>query len=201
MSINADLLENAQLEISDLCEKVGFRMELIPTFKNLAIDPPRGTTLWASDYASLLLWPIQKIGAEELQLAAEQGQSYFDELLGVKEAQVNGRVVDGYLILALPTAPTKDLQVMIRELELSFRVCRKHIIWPSPSEDLNQPVASNATWARIADVTVLGLPVADTAGSADVYWPRLDKEAERLWRELEGVNPATLARQDGGEDL
>jgi hypothetical protein len=201
MSIDTILLEKARSEIDDLCGKVGFHIEQLPKFKNLNIEPPPGTTLWVSDYAAVLLWPIDKTSAGPLQIAAEQGQSYFDELLVTKEGAANGRVVDGYLLLALPSAPTNDVQPTIRRLELSSQICRKHILWPKGPEELHQPAVPTSMWARIADVTVLGLPDANTAGSADVYWPQLDKEAEKLWRELENGNPVVIAQQDGGEDL
>lgn len=194
-----DLLESARAEIGDLCRKVGLEGELLPKFDESAAKPPAGAMLWASAYAAALFWPVSAADVDILRIAADEGQQYFDELITVKERNTHGRVIDGYLILGLPSAPSDDVQSVVMELELSSQVCRKHVVWPKPADAVDALSTESGKWRRIADVTVLGLPDADTAGAPEVYWPPLDDEAEELWHELENGNPVAIAQQHGGE--
>lgn len=198
MSIDTYLLESALTEISDLCRKVGLEGEPLPKLDELAVEPPAGATLWTSTYAAVLFWPVSAADIEILRMAADQGQQYFDELITVRERSAHGRVIDGYLILGLPLVPADDVQSVIRQLELSSQVCRKHVVWPKPIV-VSDSTANPSKWTRIPDVTVIGLPDADQAGVAEVYWPPLDDEAGELWRELESGNPVAIAQQHGGE--
>lgn len=194
-----DLLESALAEIGDLCRKVGLESEPLPKFNESVAKPPAGATLWASAYATALFWPVSSADVEILRTAADEGQQYFDELITIKERKTHGRVIDGYLILGLPSVPADDVQSAIMGLELSSQVCRKHVVWPKPEDDVGDSFTESGKWRRIADVTVLGLPDADTAGAPEVYWPPLDAEAEELWHELENGNPVAIAQQHGGE--
>src|SRR5712691_9260455 len=131
MSIHAPLLEAARSEIDVLCRKVGLQAEALAASANAAVQPPSGAALWANGYACVLLWPVHEAGAQALQTAADQGQGWFDAVLATREANASGRVVDGYLVLALPAEPTEDLQEDVRKIELSSQICRKHLIWPT----------------------------------------------------------------------
>jgi hypothetical protein len=97
------------------------------------------------------------------------------------------------LVLALPAAPAPEADEEIRKVELSARICRKHLVWPSSSEALAKGAGP---WARVADVTMLGLPDAITAAGDGLYWPEINLEAEALWKELQNKGAPSVAQAD-----
>jgi hypothetical protein len=188
-------LEAARHELDELCTKVHIELlRELPQFE-FSVQPPAGTTLWVSPYAWVLLWPCTSGDQAHLEQEASLGQAWFDDVLSHAERRASGRPIDGYLVVALPEAPSADASEFVRRIELSTEVCRKHLIWPGASEDA--PPGSSQ-WLRIADVTVLGFPGEAVAPSHEMQWPELDDEAEGLWRELNSIGvPETIIRHGG----
>jgi hypothetical protein len=184
-------LARARDQLNVLCIKVGLiQGQEIPTAEGLA-PPPEGTELWSSDYAKLLFWPCGASDVDSIEESARQGQAWFDEVLVESEQSARGRPIDGYLVLALPNPPGDDAREDVRRLELSAQVCRKHLIWPAQPADAGY---EPGLWRRVADVTVVGLPDAEDAPGAELYWPELDKDAQTLWDRLaeQGVAPTVI---------
>lgn len=183
----------ATMQLDMLCSRVGlkFAKELPATQSGLTLPP--GAALWSSSYAYLLLWPLQGIEPVAIARGASEAEGWFDEVLSSFEAGHSGRPIDGYLVLALPQPPQDDAKDDIRRLELSARICRKHLIWPAEAtnvQSLSEP------WCRVADVTVLGLPDAETAATDELYWPKLDSEAEAVWGDLKHLGAPETAQKD-----
>ncbi len=187
-------LAEAYRALDPLCEKVGLN-RIIDLLEPTSVRaPPVGTALWTSSYAQLLLWPCPSSQTEAVQQSARAGQDWFDEVLLKAEERLNGRPVDGYLVLALPTAPAAEAREDIRQLELSAQVCRKHLIWP----EVNIGAApTEHIWSRVADVTVLGLPDTLRTSGAELLWPEIDSEAQALWNEVATDGASATALRDG----
>ena len=184
---NLPAIEDAQAEIEDLAAKVGFVRESLPHIED-AKQPPTGTAYWTSDYARVLLWPLSSSDASSLEDSMLEGEGWLDAALHGDERDVAGRILDGYLVLAMPSAPPKDAYDEIRRIELSSRICRKHLIWP----DGAMGEGEIQRWTRIADVTVLGLPATNVqAPTGELQWPELEPEAQEVWR---------CVSQSGGKD-
>lgn len=187
-------LASAYAEVDLLCTNVGLkRLAQLPEFDHVAAAPD-GVALWASTYARLLLWPCAANDMAAVDAAADVGQRWFDEVLVAGERHAGGHPIDGYLVLALPEPPEEEAREDVRRLELSSQVCRKHLIWPSKAED---PDHETVPWRRVADVTVLGLPLAEVIPGAELQWPPIDTEAKALWEELDaiGVSAALLGEE------
>lgn len=153
---------------------------------------PSDVVLWSGSYAKLLLWPVKSVTIDEILLAVELGEGWLDAAL--TETERRSKIhLDGYLVLALPSAPDPSAKKLVRKFELSSRLCRKHFVWPEAVDD---SAASAERWLRIADVTVLGLPEAVTAAGETPYWPEMGDEAEGLWRDLQKNGPAKQAQSD-----
>lgn len=150
---------------------------------------PEGINLWSGDYASVLLWPVLSDDGAAFDLALRDGESWFADYLNGAESQRGARVIDGYLLLQLPASPENTLLPRIREAELSFKVCRKHVVWPYAG-DLTEP-------PRLDAVTVLAVPKGVTAASGEVRWPVLDQELTSLWDRIQDVGPAAVAKAEG----
>jgi len=175
-----------------LCARVAMsRQPQLPSLANVA-ELPAGTALWSSTYARLLLWPVSSNQSEVIARAADEGEGWLDALLSQAEGALTAPV-DGYLVLALPSAPEREADEEIRKLELSARICRKHLIWPSPADAL---AAGAGPWARVADITILGLPDAVTASGDAVYWPEMSEAAEGLLRALQEKGAPAVAQLD-----
>jgi hypothetical protein len=149
--------------------------------------------LWSSSYAHLLLWPLISIEPSAIEQGASVAQGWFDEVLARFESSDPGRPVDGYLVLALPRPPEENAKDEIRRLELSSQICRKHLIWPAVAAE-DEELAE--AWCRVADVTVLGLPDAETAAAAELYWPDIDREAQAVWDDLVVLGAPATAQKD-----
>lgn len=174
--------------LEPLCEKVSLRRTALTATGDTAL--PHGAALWSSSYARLLLWPIDATENRRIAHAALAGEQEVDRLLTSAEESAGHPSIDGYLVLALAEAPSEDSRELIRELELSSRICRKHCIWPARSAEADAPADG---WWRIADVTVLGLPDGQTTAEGG-FWPKLDPEAQAIWNEIQ---PAA----DGGAEV
>lgn len=175
-----------------LCARVAMaRRPQMPRLLDVA-EPPIGAALWGSSYAQLLLWPVSSNESEAIARATDEGEGWLDALLSQDELSP-AIPLDGYLVLALPAAPCPEADEEIRKVELSARICRKHLVWPSSAEAL----ASGASaWARVADVTMLGLPDALTAGADALYWPEIGAYAEALWQEIQEKGPHSVVQAD-----
>jgi hypothetical protein len=184
--------ESARSVLAQLCDKVQLHPVALPNVFAAGVRPPEQSALWASDYACVLFWPISTTDGAAVHTAVLTAQGWFDEVLSAQERVRDGRTVDGYLVFALPAEPSPDLKAEIRHIELSPQVCRKHLIWPRGQAD-GDP---GAPWARIADVTVLGLPEAVTATHGELDWPDLDKEAAEVWADISSLGPAAAAEAD-----
>jgi hypothetical protein len=190
-SVSSGNVEQAQAQLDGLCCKVGLRFtEGLPESKS-GIVAPRGTALWSSSYAYLLLWPLASTEPSAIRHGASEAEGWFDEVLERLEASSLERAIDGYLVLALPQAPADDAREEVRRIELSSQICRKHLIWPGAAGEEDADV-----WRRIADVTVLGLPDAETAAAAELFWPDLDKEAQAIWDDLVILGALAVAQKD-----
>jgi hypothetical protein len=182
VSEQAPTLNGAREQLNTLCVAVGLtQVDSLPTVDHQDA-PPAGATLWQSAYANVLLWPCEANCLDDIIGAAERGQGWFDQVLSSEEAQRNGRVVDGYLVLALSQRPPTETRDDIRRLELSSLICRKHLIWPSTLDDQDHVPG---LWRRVADVTVVGLPAVDVQATGDLYWPELDEDAKSQLDELQ----------------
>ncbi|PRA51907.1 hypothetical protein [Brucella pituitosa] len=184
-------LNLAVAQLDELCAKVGLQQAGLPVAAG-EYAVPAGTTLWTSRYARLVLWPCGSSDATGVTAAAREGQGWFDEILVRGEAQSRGPI-DGYLVLALPSAPTADASEDARRLELSSQVCRKHLIWPAGEADIEE---NAGTWLRVADVTVVGLPDTMPSGGGELVWPKIDSEAQAVWDDLAALGMSATLLQD-----
>jgi hypothetical protein len=179
-------------QLEPLCTKVAMaRQPQLPRLAQVA-EPPAGAALWSGGYARLLLWPVAANQGDAIERAAEEGEGWLDALLAQIETS-SAAPLDGYLVLALPAVPAPEADDEIRKVELSARICRKHLVWPSSAEAL---AAGAGPWARIADVTALGLPDAATAAGDMIYWPEIGDVADALWLELQEKGASAVAQAD-----
>ncbi|TIM41239.1 MAG: hypothetical protein E5Y55_25590 [Mesorhizobium sp.] len=178
--------------LEPLCAKVAMaRQAQLPGLAEVA-KPPAGTALWSGGYARLLLWPVAANQSDVIARAADEGEGWLDALLAQTET-LSTAPLDGYLVLALPAPPAPETDEEIRKVELSSRICRKHLVWPSSTKAL---AAGAEPWARIADITALGLPDAATAASDTLYWPDIGDAADALWLELQEKGAPAVAQAD-----
>ena len=179
-------------ELEPLCAKVAMARQVqLPGLAEVA-PPPAGAALWSSGYARLLLWPVATNRSDMIARAADEGEGWLDALLAQAETSPTAPL-DGYLVLALPAAPAPEANEEIRKVELSARICRKHLVWPSSAEALAEGAGA---WARLADITALGLPEAATAAGDTLFWPEIGHAADALWLELQEKGAPAVARAD-----
>lgn len=178
--------------LDPLCRKVGLEPADLPAGKQIVAAPP-STALWSSSYAHLLLWPVDDAAPQHIVACANQAEGWFEQYLSQQEVNSGGRPIDGYLVLALPQFPQAGSSDEIRKLELSARICRKHMIWPSKELAEGE---TERSWCRIADVTVLGLPDAAMAGASELYWPKIDGEAQQVYSDLALLGAPATAQRD-----
>lgn len=187
MAFDANLLKGARQRIEERCAKVGLAAEGLE-----GASVASQASFWVAPYACVLLWPVETEAS--LLSEANRAESVFHDVLSARERPRGDRPIDGYLILLLATAPSDDIDDMVRELELSPQICRKHVVWPL--EEANE---AGAIWSRLEAVTVLGLPEAQTEGGIDVAWPELEGPADELWQELDGKSAVRVARRHGAQ--
>lgn len=168
-------IKDAQLTLDVLCSKVKLGRDKFPVVE-AAIAVPKDACLWTGEYACLLLWPLVGQTSESIKESVNQAQDYFDEILIAKEGA--SASYDGYLVLALESQPIGEMDVILREFELSTSVCRKNAIWPVLGN------TKESGWSRIADVTVLGLPEMSVVSEERLSWPVVDEDVRRLWQEI-----------------
>lgn len=171
-------------ELDRRCERV----KLTRVDTNQA-DLVSGARIWTGSYAAVLLWPALAKDVQTLESAAKAGEAWLAEFLLSVETARSARVIDGYLLLLLAAKPSEDLLEQVRELELSFRVCRKHVIWPLDSDTTQRP--------RLDAVTVLALPDGVTAASGEVRWPELEPSESELWDRIHSTGGAATAQAEG----
>lgn len=147
------------------------RVDPYPTLGGAGTLPP-GAALWAASYAHVLLWPVAVSSVTNLLGAAEEGQNWFDLWLSAEELRLPG-LVDGYLVLMLPTPPDADLRTHLARIESDPRVCRKHVIWPGAGG------SSLNGWSRVGRITLLGLPPSPGHG-APAEPPSLTKDQQSV---------------------
>lgn len=175
-----------------LCLRVAMARHVqLPRLTAVA-EPPPGAALWSSNYAQLVLWPVASNEGEIIARATDEGEGWLDALLSQAERSP-AMPLDGYLVLALPAAPALEADEDIRKVELSASICRKHLVWPSSAEAL---ATGAEPWARVADVTMLGLPDATTAAGDGLYWPEIGDSAKALWQELQDKGAPSVAKAD-----
>ncbi|MCD5969938.1 hypothetical protein [Pseudomonas quasicaspiana] len=171
-------IQEAQSILNSLCEKVKLHRALTLPTSELRVRIPSEAAIWEADYACLLLWPLESSDLDTIKISFDCAQEYFDEILVMREER--GFNCDGYLVLALPSAPDNVADELIRDIELSTSVCRKNAIWPN-----TDPATSvSAPWQRIGDVTVLGLPGTSTPSVDHFYWPDIEDDVKLLWKEI-----------------
>ncbi len=143
---DAPLLAPSIPMFDELAVAVGFRR-----LEKLSADAPEflAMEVWESDFAIVALVRVSKTDLECLSETFNRATRWLSHVLEMEETR--GRLIDGYLLLALPRKPEKDLLVRVREIERDTSICRKHILWPG--DDHSWSTSLNA-------VTTLGLPPA-----------------------------------------
>jgi hypothetical protein len=134
---------------------------------------PHDAAVWRSAFALLAVCRVPDATRGALEEIRDITKRWVGETLRVE--QQRGRLMDGYLILALYSPPEDADQSLVQRIATSTDVCRKYVIWPH----------HDGSWDRqLSRVTTLGLPplqpVVPTSGEIDL--PRV---AERA---LESVN-------------
>ena len=169
-------------ELDRRCEQVALR-------KAEASGAPGEFDLWIGAYAGVLLWPVGEPLEARFDEALSAGESWFADYLSKAETVRGARVIDGYLLLYLTTVPTDGLRKRIREAELSFKVCRKHVVWPAEADPTQRP--------RLDAVTVLAVPEGITAASGEARWPVMTPDQTSLWDEIQGVDSGSSHASEG----
>ncbi|MGY2049101.1 hypothetical protein [Methylobacterium sp. JK268] len=170
-----------------LCDEVGLRrLAALPASERTRAAPPADAAMWSGSYAMVVLWPVG--AADALATAAADGQAWLDAVLSAAEG---GKLpIDGYLVLALPGRPgTAEGDGLVRRLEASTHVCRKHVIWPDGGSTLG--------WRGLVAVSALGFPAAPAARVV-TQGPGLDPEVAALWARIQAHGHAKAAAEDGG---
>ncbi len=186
-------VESASMQVTELAEKVGFAVADLPQDFAPNGGYPSGCHLWVSNYACMLLWPVGTDTVQDLREASALGEDVVSQIL-LQEERVPP---DGYLILAVPSEPVADALETVRDLELSSRVCRKHVVWPEVEVGVGE---AERRWKRLQYVTALGLPTPPTVPTKEAYWPKLDKAGSDLWAEIEKDKPTVVAQRHQRSD-
>jgi len=151
------------------------------------ITPPSGGQLWVSPYALMMMWPMPN-NIKSFRHEVEIAEAWLDLALQAMEekATASGTAIDGYLIVALQSAPTTDIEPQIRHLELSPNICRKNVVWPD----------GNGGFVQLDRVAVLS-PRSFVEGAAAGDWPKLDgSETKLLERFISEGGPLPVATAD-----
>lgn len=167
---------SAQLALDTLCRKVSLQREIAPEIDGIG-KLPEGSAFWSSNYACLLLFPVMDCSLSGFQESAAMALDFLDGVLSERER--HNKHADGYLVLALKSKPEDELDIAVRALELSTNICRKNTIWPKSGD-------TPASWDRISDISVLGLPDMTAESSEMLTWPIMSEEIKALWLEIGG---------------
>lgn len=162
-----ELLSNLVQHVTALGSSVGFAPEG-PAAPVEETNPPGETLIWTSSFAVVALVPVFGLISEALRSTAHDAQEWLWRRITLEEEKA--RFLDGYLLLALPTAPIDALRGEVREIELETSVCRKHVIWPDADGGWTQKL-----WA----VTCLGLPEIQHSIPTGLIIPTLPAAATR----------------------
>lgn len=102
-------------------------------------------TTWRSPFATLLVVPVESVEATLSRVTAA-GEAWLRDHIDAEEMQ--GRLVDGYLLIAAPRRPSGAAASAVDEVEQNPYTCRKHVLWPEDD-----------SWrGRLLRVTTLSLP-------------------------------------------
>jgi hypothetical protein len=174
--------------IDDFAVAVDFRRGTIEHFGN-APEVPDASHLWTSEYAQILA-VYSHLTEFDIRQNVRNGQEWLDVLCMNREQEF-GNVVDAYLVILLNEEPSKQLQGIVREIELDPTACRKHFVWPSNAED------QELRWSRIFRITVLGLPPSpESSGMTNT--PKLhDRTQIEVLDDIKNLKPANAARKHG----
>lgn len=157
-------------ELDALAAATGFRKEIAP---EIGVPMPPDLKLWTSEFALLALVRIAKTESESLDQVFLDSSEWMSRALKIEEKK--GRLIDGYLLLAMPSKPDATLLAEVRRVESDTSVCRKHVLWPEQDQ----------SWGpTLYAVTTLGLPSATSMGST-VTEPELPLAAKRALQERE----------------
>ena len=128
---------------TELAASVGFEPMEAP---QMELANSEGAEFWRNEFALLVLADV-----ESTSEALKQSLHVCSDIIAryLTQQQGNRRLIDGYLLLLMPTKPDEALRPVVQQIELNTSVCRKHVIWPD--EDGNWSSA-------LGTVTTLGLP-------------------------------------------
>jgi hypothetical protein len=173
--------------LDEACGRVALRRL---NASELETPPPVAMSVWLGTYAAVVLCPVISDSAEGLRRAEAEAEAWIAELLDKYESAGHRRVIDGYLVLAVPNEPANSVADEVRRIELSSQVCRKHVIWPASSTDSEGDRGSG--WRRLDAVTAIALPQGVTAATGPV-WPELTEKAGALWQKISEFGPVAAA--------
>lgn len=131
-------------ELADMSAGLGFVVADSPELVGEEELLARAWT-WRSPFATLLVVPVDSLEAT-LSRATAAGEAWLRDHIDAEEMQ--GRLVDGYLLIAAARPPSGPVASAVDEVEQSPFTCRKHVLWPEGD-----------SWrARLLRVTTLSLP-------------------------------------------
>lgn len=162
------LLGKLVQQVTALGSSVGFILEEGPALPIEETKPPAETLIWTSSFAVMAVVPVLGLASEALRSTTHEAQEWLWRRITIEEK--SARFLDGYLLLALSTAPIDALRSEVREIELDTSDCRKHVIWPDAESGWDQKL-----WA----VTCLGLPEIQHSIPAGLVMPILPAAAIR----------------------
>ena len=165
--MESKLLEVLKQQLDELASPVGF--ELVGAAPTLdEVSAPEQTLIWESSFAVLALIPVPSVNIEALTKSEVAAREWMWRRL-IQSERI-GKLLDGYLICALPATPDSSVRAAIRDVELDTSVCRKHVIWPTTETDWKEQL-----WG----VTVLGLPTVQRVVPTTLATPSLPPIAAR----------------------
>ncbi len=174
--MESELLDVLKQQLDELASPVGFELIGVPQALD-EVSAPEQSLIWESSFAVLALIPMRSVNIEALIKSEVAAREWMWRRL-IHSEQL-GKLLDGYLICALPARPDSSLRAAIRDVELDTSVCRKHVIWPTNQTDWKEQL-----WG----VTVLGLPTVQRVVPTTLATPSLPPIAARalqLYRKTE----------------
>lgn len=143
--MNPSALDSLISEITSLAALVGFAQA--DSAHPLCRDLPANAYALVSSYGWLVVWPVPDVSDPALLRADRMAEDHFTEAFPPEAGQA-GAVVDGYVVLALPSAPGPDM-AEVRRVRLKRSVCRRAVVWYDEQE---------LRWHGIDSITVLAVP-------------------------------------------
>lgn len=107
---------------------------------------PEHARAFDSGYAWLVVWPVSETSAEALLAADHAAEDLFIQAFP-PEAGQSGSVIDGYVVLALPSRPPTSL-AEVRHVRLARSVCRRSVVWWDDGK---------GRWMDVDTITVVGI--------------------------------------------